>query len=296
MNRKRTVSYTAFNIRTHPHSHKHYVNLFNQLFHLKKQVNLRGDTYGILTEIKPVDDDAINGITGEIAKFTRIEVGKWFNVEELRAAEDDETKRIQIPDELRPNFTSFNFVFYPKTHYLVIECKDKFGQISPNMLETYFRKLFDSKEIVEQFNKVELTLVPKIDQLASVLSLKQISSLEIILRRPNTDGLEDLEDEVLERLNNQNVEEEVIILKAQKGLSIQADRRTLALGHIAQLNGEVKAIGYDQHGKRTEKSTRQHPFIESFSFDSNNISPKNYLLQIADDIVKKIKLMAKVGA
>ncbi|HGH8119009.1 TPA: DUF4747 family protein, partial [Vibrio cholerae] len=250
MNRKRTVSYTAFNIRTHPHSHKHYVNLFNQLFHLKKQVNLRGDTYGILTEIKPVDDDAINGITGEIAKFTRIEVGKWFNVEELRAAEDDETKRIQIPDELRPNFTSFNFVFYPKTHYLVIECKDKFGQISPNMLETYFRKLFDSKEIVEQFNKVELTLVPKIDQLASVLSLKQISSLEIILRRPNTDGLEDLEDEVLERLNNQNVEEEVIILKAQKGLSIQADRRTLALGHIAQLNGEVKAIGYDQHGKR----------------------------------------------
>ncbi|MBO2635273.1 DUF4747 family protein [Shewanella algae] len=295
MTRKRTVSYTAFNIRTHPHSPQTYVGLFDRLFDLKRQINLRGDTYCILTEIAPLQDNPLNGISGEIAKFTKIEVGKWFNIEKLRAAEEDETKKIKIPEDLRPNFTSFNFVFYPKDHYLVIEHKDKFGQISPKMLEIYFRKLFDTEAIVEEFNTIELTLVPRTDQLESVLSLKQISTLEIVLRRPNTDGLENLEEEVLKRLNQQNVEEEIIILKAQKGSSVEADDRTIALGHIAQLNGEVKTIGHDENGKRAEKSTRQHPFVETGAYVPGEITAKDFLAVMATTIVKKIKRMARVG-
>lgn len=296
MTRKRTVSYTAFNIRTHPHSQQTYVDLFDRLFDLKRQVHLRGDTYGILTQIEPLGEDPLKGISGEIAKFTKIEVGKWFNVEKLRAAEDDETKKIKIPEELRPNFTSFNFVFYPKNHYLVIECKDKFGQISPKMLEIYLRNLFDSEDIIEEFNTIELTLVPSTDQLESVLSLKHISSLELVLRRPNTDGLEDLEDEVLERLNQQNVEEEIITLKAQRGLSVEADDRTIALGRVAQLNGEVKTIGHDEDGKRVEKSTRQHPFVESGAYVPNEITARDFLLVMANTIIKKVKRMARAGA
>ena len=296
MTRKRTVSYTAFNIRTHPHSSQTYVDLFNRLFDLKRQVNLRGDTYCILTEIEALNEDPLKGISGEIVKFTKIEVGKWFNIEKLRAAEEDETKKITIPEDLRPNFTSFNFVFYPKNHYLVIECKDKFGQISPKMLEIYLRNLFDSEEIVEEFNTIELTLIPRTDQLESVLSLKQINSLEMVLRRPNTDGLEDLEDEVLERLNQQNVEEEIIILKAQRGLSVEADDRTVALGHIAQLNGEVKTIGHDENGKRVEKSTKQHPFVESGAYVPGEITAKDFLVVMANAIVKKVRRMARAGA
>lgn len=296
MIRKRTVSYTVFNIRTHPHSPQTYVDLFDRLFDLKRQINLRGDTYCIITEIEPLKDDPLEGISGEIAKFTKIEVNQWFNIEKLRAAEEDETKRIQIPEDLRPNFTSFSFVFYPKSHYLVIECKDKFGQVSPKLLEIYFRNLFDSEAIVEEFNTIELTLVPRTDQLDSVLSLKQISTLEIILRRPNTDGLEDLEDEVLERLNRQNVEEEVIILKAQKGLSVEADDRTIALGRIAQLNGEVKTIGHDENGKRAEKSTRQHPFVETSTYVPGEMTAKDFLAVMANTIVNKVKRMARVGA
>lgn len=296
MTRKRTVSYTAFNIRTHPHSLQTYVDLFDRIFDLKRQINLRGDTYCILTEIEPLEDDPLKGISGEIAKFTKIEVGKWFNIEKLRAAEEEETRKIQIPEDLRPNFTSFSFVFYPENHYLVIECKDKFGQISPKMLEIYFRNLFDSEAIIEEFNTIELTLVPRTDLLESVLSLKQISTLEIVLRRPNTDGLEDLEDEVLERLNQQNVEEEIIILKAQKGLSVEADDRTVALGRIAQLNGEVKTIGHDENGKRVEKSTRQHPFVETGAYVPGEITAKDFLAVMANTIVNKVKRMARVGA
>ncbi|WP_290436721.1 DUF4747 family protein [Aeromonas caviae] len=296
MARKRSVSYTVFNIRTHPHSPQKYVYLFDKLFSLKRQIHMRGDTYGILTQIEKLNKDPLKGIAGEIAKFTRIEVEKWFNVEKLRAAEENETKRIQIPEELRPNFTSFNFVFYPSNHYLVIECKDKSGQISPKMLEAYLRNLFDTKEIVKEFNTIELTLVPKVDQLESVLALRQISALEMIIRRPNTDGLEDLEDEVLERLNQQNVEEEIIILKAQKGRSVTADERTIALGHIAQLNGEVKAIGHDDSGKRVEISTRQHPFVESGAYAPEEIAAKDFLLVMAANIINKVKRMARAGA
>jgi Domain of unknown function (DUF4747) len=291
---KRTISYTAFNIRIHPHSPEKYVDLFEKLFDLRRQINLRGDTYAIMTQIEPLNGDFLNGIVGEIAKFTRIEVGKWFNIKKLRAAEEDETKKIQIPDELRPNFTSFNFIFYPKNHYLVIEYKDKFGQISPKSIEIYLRTLLDLHEIVQEFNTVELTLIPREDQLDSVLSLKQINSLEMIIRRPNTDGLEDLEDEVLERLNQQNAEEEITILKAQKGKSIKANKRTIALGHVAQLNGEVKASGYDESGKRTEKSTKKHPFTDSGTYLSGEMTAKDFLIVMADSIIGKIKSMAKV--
>ncbi len=290
--RKNTVSYTAFNIRLHPHSPEKYVALFEKLFDLRRQINIRGETFAIMTQIEPLNGDFINGIVGEIAKFTRIEVGKWFNVEKLRAAEADETKKIQIPHELKPNFTSFNFVFYPKNHYMIIEYKDKFGQISPKSIEIYLRTLLDFEVIVDEFNTVELTLVPNTDQLDSVLSLKQINSLEVIIRRPNTDGLEDLEDEVLERLNNQNAEEEITVLKAQKGKSIIADDRTISLGRVAQLNGEVKTSGYDESGKRTEKSTKQHPFIETGSYISGETTAKDFLLTMAGYIVHKIKKMA----
>src|SRR5690554_5825666 len=117
-----------------------------------------------------------------------------------------------------------------------------------------------------------------------------------IFRRPNTDGLENLEDEVLERLNQQNVEEEIIILKAQKGLSVEADERTVALGRIAQLNGEVKTIGHDKNGKRAEKSTRQHPFVEAGSYVPGEITAKDFLAVMANTIVNKVKCMARAGA
>lgn len=293
MPRKTTVNYTAFNIRTHPHSPDKYVALINRAFELKSQIKMRGDTHAILTKISPLGNDAKDGITGEIAKFTRIESGKWFNLEKLRAAEEDETKQIVIPEELKPNFTDFYFVFYPKNHYLVIECKDKFGQISPKFLEIFFTKLFANEEIMKEFNTIEVTLVPSTDQLESVLSLAQINTLEIVIRRPNTDGLEDLEDEVLERLNNQNAEEEVITLKAQKGLSIEADDNTLGLSHIAQLNGVVKATGYDDNGKRAIRSTQQHPFIESGQYVPGEISARDFLITMADGIIGKIRRMTR---
>ena len=149
------------------------------------------------------------------------------------------------------------------------------------------------EEIIKEFNKVEVTLVPSTDQLESVLSLTQINTLEIVIRRPNTDGLEDLEDEVLDRLNNQNAEEEVITLKAQKGLSIDADNETKGLSHVAQLNGVVKTTGFDGNGKRAVRSTQQHPFVESGQYVSGEISARDFLITMADGIIGKIRRMAR---
>lgn len=293
MVRKKSVSYTVFNVRLHPHSPEIYVSLFNRLFSLRRQIQIRGETYGLLTQIKKISDDPIDGICGELTKFTKIESGQWFNIHTLRAAEENETQQIQIPEELRPNFSSFNFVFYPRSHYLVIECKDSFGQISPNYLESYFRKLLDDRDIFDEFNYVELTLAPRSDVLDSVIYMKQLNTLEITLRRPNPDDFDDLEDEILERLNRQNVEEEVIVLKSQKGMSITADSRTIALSHIAQLNGEVKGTGYNESGVRVEKSTKKHPFTESYSYNPDEITATDFLLSIAGAVIDKVRVMAR---
>jgi len=292
-NRKRSITYTVFNIRTHPHKPQGYVDLFYKAFDLKKQINLAGEKYCIITQIAQLGKDPLNGLSGEIARYTKIETNKWFNLSELRAAVDDETKEIKIPEELRPNFKNFSFVFYPKNHYLVIECKDRHGKMSPQVIEKYFNGLFSTDEIVNEFGTIEITLVPQTDQLDTLFAVKQITNLELVLRRPNTDGLEDLDDEVLTRLNQQNAEEEMIILKAQRGCSIVADDRTKALSHVAQLNGEVKVKGNDANGKHVELSTRQHAFTYIGQYFSGENTAKLLLEEVSKKIIKKVKKMGK---
>jgi Domain of unknown function (DUF4747) len=174
---------------------------------------------------------------------------------------------------------------------LVIECQDKFGSISPKTIEKYFRAIFDSEEIIKMFNKVELTLIPRSDQLESIFRLETLNQLELIIRRPNTDGLDDLDAEVYERLNRQNVEEERITLKAQSGFSISADKKTKALAHVAQLNGEVKGSGNDAEGKRVEKSTKKHPLIEVGRYITGETTAKDFLVVMANKVISKIKSM-----
>lgn len=287
---KRTVHYTAFNIRLHPHKPSYYVDLFHKLFDIKKQINIRGEQYGIITEIENlIEDRPLEGLVGKVAKYTKIEIDKWFDIEKLAPAEESDTKKIVIPDNLRPNFSSFNFIFYPKNHYLVIEIKDRHGSISPRTLETYFRRLLDSEEIESEFNKVELTLVPQVDQFDKMLSLKKLELLEITLRRPNTDGLDDLEDEVLARLNEQNAEEEIVTLKAQNGLSIEANQKTIELGRIAAINGEVKSEGYNEMGVKVKESTQEHPFSDSGSYNTNEKTTRDLLVEMSIKIIDKIR-------
>ncbi|MEZ9665624.1 DUF4747 family protein [Vibrio cyclitrophicus] len=288
----RSVTYTAFNLRTHPHTPKTYVELLNDLFMLRKQVHLRGDTYGILSSLKLLDEaKPLKGMRGEISKFTRIEDGNWLNIQTLQAADEEDTQQIVIPEELKPNHSSFNFVFYPLSHYLVIECKDTFGSISPNYLHTYFRTALDSDEIEDKYNKVELTLIPEKNQLKNVLSINNMSLLEIVLRRPNTDGLDELDEDILDRLNNQNIAEETITYKAQKGLSIEADEKTLALSRVAQLNGLVRAKGTDKNGKSVSLSTVSHPMKVTDRYSTKSTDKISFLLQMGENVVNKIKQM-----
>ena len=286
---KRSVSYAALNIRLHPHSPEMYVDLMHKAFGLKRQVQLRGDSYGILRQIEPISDDPLQGLEGEIAKYTKIEAGSWFNLNELRAADEVEKKQIHIPPEMMPNFTFFNFVFFPGNHYLIIECKDTFGQLSPRSIEKFFSTLFNASELVDEFNKVEITLIPKTDQLDTVLSLAQINTLELVIRRPNADDLDGLEEEVLERLNRQHVAEETIKLKAQPGLSVVADEETRQLGQVAMMNGIVTARGRDNNGKSVEMSTQQHPLIETGQYEVGEYVSFDFLKVMADRIIAKIR-------
>lgn len=94
MSRKRTVYYAMLNIRLHPHTTAKYAELFEESFDLKQQINLRGDTYAMLTQVSPIKEDLIDGIYGEVAKFTQIEISKWFNIKKLKAAEEKEKRKL----------------------------------------------------------------------------------------------------------------------------------------------------------------------------------------------------------
>lgn len=259
MARDKKVSYTAINITLHPHSPKKYIQLFNSLFDMKEQVKLRGDSYAMLTELKFLEGDK-TALSGQLGRFTKIDKDEWFNIDEMRSADEDETKKIVIPKSLRANFKPFNFIFYSDSHKLVIEIAHGKNTISPKTVLAFLKHLCSFKKIEEQYGKVELTLIPEADKLKQIFKIPQLTFLQLVITRPNTDGMDDIEEDVLDLLNDIGAREERREYKAA-GSSLRLNNQTKALSKVAQTNGSVLAKGRDETGKAVELSTTQHPLI-----------------------------------
>lgn len=63
---------------------------------------------------------------------------------------------------------------------------------------------------------------------------------------------------------------------------------------MAQLNGEVKAIGRDAEGKRIEKSTHEHPFSHTERYSPNEHTQISFLHIVAERIINRIKAMTRI--
>jgi len=288
--RHKSVTYTAFNVTLHPHSPQKYIDLFDACFDLRRSINLRGDSYGLMTSLNPIDrDDEAKGLIGEIGRYTRIHSERWLNTLTLKPAEKNERKSIHIPEELKPNYLSYGFVFYPMGHKLIVECKDSHGAISPKTLYRYFRSLFDTPDINDRFGRIELTAIPDADQLDKIFKIERLRILTLTINRPNPDDFDDLEEDVLERLNNQNVREQIITFKAQQGATIVPDAFTKGMSKVAEHNGKVEGEGSDREGKKVSLSTDSHPLQVTGTFPANTITQMDFLVSMAQKIRSKLR-------
>ena len=132
MARDSTLSIGVLNIAMHaPHTARHYIDLFIQAYRNQIQAKGRGDQYVLIGALDFVEKGhPERGLTGELYRYSQLDSKEpWFNINNREEASEDERKQIRIPDYLKPHFSRFPFVFFPKGHRLYIEFR-KYGKVT----------------------------------------------------------------------------------------------------------------------------------------------------------------------
>jgi hypothetical protein len=259
MARNPTITLGAVNIAADPHPTGIYRRLFAAA--ANRVVHLRGSDYAKITAPQDRDTDPPS-FYGRVLVWTEIDKnGKWLNQKKNEEATPEEKAKIQIPDDIDPNFRSFNFVFIDEKHRLVLEYRNELGQsFAPKSAEHVFRELFSEPYFGEDTPEVSVTAVPSHEALDKIYNITRLKHLEIFIIRPNPDDLTEETGRILERLIKQGAKSQKFELqKRAKVKTLKPDEETKTMAEIAQTNGYVAGEGTDADGKPVYESTQDHP-------------------------------------
>jgi hypothetical protein len=112
----------ALNLNADPHPDGVYVSALKLA--AKQAIRARGDDFLKITPPRKIRDTAVH--EGRILVWTEVDVkGRWLDVE----SEDELTDKsdIKIPDNAKPNYRTFNYIFAEKNHRLFFESTNEFG-------------------------------------------------------------------------------------------------------------------------------------------------------------------------
>ncbi|MEY9604123.1 hypothetical protein AB7M74_010732 [Bradyrhizobium japonicum] len=256
-----TITMGALNIAADPHPQGIYRRLFEAAADLP--VRLWGSDWAKITA--PIDrETSPPSFYGWVLVWTEIDrEGKWLNQVEDREATPHEKRNILIPEDLDPNFRSFNFVFLEHRHLLVVEFQNELGEhFGAQRAEKLFTRLFVKEEPEKDEPVVEVTVVPAAEALDRIFAMPKLRKLEINLVRPNPDSLDEFEERILQKLIDQGAKEQTVTLKKRAGVQkLTPDEETRTLAQIAAKNGSVSGEGKNEDGKSIFESTKDHPKI-----------------------------------
>lgn len=285
MARLRSLFAAALNIRIHPHSQDLYISLFQDAFSLRKSIRIRGDQHLIISSISK---NSIP-ITGTIARYTEIDTKlPWFNSEHFDEADDSDIRKINIPGELKPNYASFNFSFHPDQHLFIFEHKANNIYLSAQLAQRFMERLLNSAELQKKYKYASVDVLNDKEKLSQIISIKELRRLIIKVQRPNPDGLGDYDDDVEERLNEQNARQVTIVYDHIPGESLEPDENTKKVAEIAMENGKVEAFGKED-GKSVTRSSAEHPKIEVIKYDPELKTEDQAFSDAANNLAERLK-------
>jgi hypothetical protein len=199
---------------------------------------------------------------GHILVWTKVDKsGRWINKKKNEEASELEKRKIVIPEEVQPNFRSFNYALIESRHRLIIEHRNQYNErFGPTRVLRLFRELFSIDVLGEEAPTVTITPVPEDASLKRIMSMPRLRRLEIHLEQPNPDDLTPDVQRILERLEAEGAKsQDLILTKAPKIKSLTPDKDTRLLAEVAAVNGYVRGIGKDDDGERFDESTQEHP-------------------------------------
>ncbi|WP_440482068.1 DUF4747 family protein [Serratia marcescens] len=296
MARAKKLTYGAVNITMHPHSPEKYIELFRMARKNASNVNLRGGSFATLSYFYPYKKGQAHSepFEGEVLKYTDIDVdGDWFDIVKKDIASDEEKGRINIPDNLKPNVARFSFVFLPVSHLLVYEMQDKNRHLTSRQMESFLNGIFSHEKIIEKFGKVNVTALTEPDSVERMLSLKGITCINMVTRRPNPDDLASAESIMQKRFKRIGVIEEDKTYKSERGQEIKPDGELKQDALIASRNGEVSVRRINEVGLVEVHASSDVPLQRVESYDSDVTSVSELLLLRAKSLAGEFKRLLR---
>ncbi len=286
----RTVVVGALNIvMRDPHSPDRYVDLLKKAYRSRRVIKIRGQFAGILGSFNGQGENDF--YYGEIFKFYDLKLsGKWLNMLQQAPAEEQDLAELKVPDHLKPGLEAFPFLFHAPTHRLFFISRETDEHLGPIDAGRYFRELLNHPRLAEHYGQINVIVIPAADSLNRILTLPDLRKLHIVITPPNPDDFGDLEQEIKERLAEQNAATMVTVLVAEKGESLEPNEDTRKLSEVAQANGYVEARGAMAGGKVSTFSTKQHPMLAPSNYDPNVETVQAALLNAANEYIRRHRI------
>lgn len=288
MAREKKLIVGAINVTVKNHTPERYLELFKDVYKLRKSAKISGDQYGLLANMFKLDKNQKEPgpITGDIFRYTDINRNaQWFNTSTNDFASEDEVGEVSIPDNLKPNSARFSYIFFPQQHLFFYEGYYDGNSFGPSNAERFVQHLLNIPEIVEKYGEVNVTHVPDHDKVSDALKLKHKEKIELLVKRPNPDNHAKAEKKVMQRMGAMNVESFSQTYKAVQGESIDLDKDLETMAHISAKNGSFKIKGKDETFKPVSYSTENYPLQ-----DKNYYDPA---VELAFDLFSRVAIRLK---
>jgi hypothetical protein len=284
MARPAKIEVAALNIRIPKDKDRDYVALLVKIVELRVGLRVYGDKFVALTRFNS------ENFTGTISKYSEIDTeGEWFDTESFDVAEADLVSGVQIPDRLRPNLVTFDYILYPENHILVFETYSGSKSLSAATMEKYFKSIVQREEVKRQFGWIEIDTVKCVGEVERILGLPMLKELKITIRRPNPDGLPyDLAEEIENRLFEQNGEEYIEVLRSNNDDGLKPNDRTKDLAYVAADNGQVSGKSV-VNGMSTAHHTDAKPMLEVDTYFTDETSTQVMFRKVAGRLLERVK-------
>ena len=269
MARFRKMVISVLNVTTHPHSPDMYVRLFHRAATLKKPVKYLGDKHIIIGPPAAIIPGKFEeGFRGTIYRFIDIDTSNaWLDLNQVQeVVSEDGSPVVDIPVGLKPNCQYTQFVFFPKGHRLFFISKSHKILFSESCLANSLERLFSDERIFEEFGHVNVSAVSTKESILQILKIPDITSLTISVTLPNADDLSHLQQDIIDRMQQQNVNKQMSVMRGVKQDGIKPDDMTIAYMGVALDNGYVVAEGYSGEEKVIRK-TADHPVKIPVTYD-----------------------------
>lgn len=260
MAREKTIEICGLNLAANPHPTGVYLEALREAS--RYQVRARGHDFARITSPRRSNrsDDLYQG---RISVWTDIDTkGKWIDTTNNDELDPDIKKKISIPENARPNYRAFEYVFQVSRHRLWFESRNELDdRLGPITARGVFSRLLSRELRGLNETDIAVTLIPEEGTVRRILHLPGLRRLIIRVTSQNPDGSSpEARRRVQRQLDDMKAQELEVQLKKKAGavrLTPNADITELA--EVGADNGFVRGEGTNGAGETVALSTDERP-------------------------------------